>query len=140
MNDLDNVSLHKIGLADRKDELALHLIDKNNFGLGTFSTVEQYDLPLKEVCKASVEIGDNYLSSNEIGPIDAIKIDVQGFEQEVLQGLDHTLSKDRPVVWFEVGGETKDKLAVRKDICDLFPYRVNLFRFEQKSKFMLFFD
>src|SRR5262249_9416970 len=43
LNGLRNVTLHKIGLADRDEEMTLHLIDKPNFGLGTFSMIEQYD-------------------------------------------------------------------------------------------------
>ena len=91
LNGFNNVTLHCSGLADKNAELPFHLIEKTNLGLGTFSTVEQYDLPLKKECNARVVNGDEYLIKNDINNIDAIKIDVQGFEPEVLLGLKKTM-------------------------------------------------
>lgn len=104
INGLSNVILHQRGLADRDAELPFYSIEKNNFGLGTCSHVQQYDLPLKEIGTVQVARGDDYARQQGIGLIDAIKIDVQGFEPEVLRGLRERLKTDRPIVWFELGG------------------------------------
>jgi len=137
-NGFENVMLHRVGLADSEAELAFHLIEKNNSGLGTFSTIEQYDLPLKEICKAQVVVGDDYLTKHNINKVDAIKIDVQGFEPEVLRGLEKTLKRDRPIVWFEFAGGTYSKVNDRDEALRLFPENYKLYRFVEKSNWGLY--
>jgi len=44
---------------------------------------------------------DEMLSSHSVGPIDVLKIDVDGFDGEVLSGAGETLKKDRPCIIFE---------------------------------------
>ena len=136
MNGLHNVILHKRGLGIKDAELPFYSIEKSNFGLGTCSRVEQYDLPLKVIGKVQVVCGDDYLQEQEIGPIDAIKIDVQGFEPEVLRGLRTRLITDRPIVWFELGGGTLSKMDSFRQLQELFPSTVRLKKFEIKRSFM----
>lgn len=130
LNNLNTVQLHKVGLADREGELPFYLIEKNNFGLGTCSDVEQYDLPLKKIGTVRVEIGDSYLEAAGIQRVDAIKIDVQGFEAEVIRGLAKTLARDRPFVWLEVSesiaGAPNSYLALKS----VFPYENTLLHFQ----------
>jgi FkbM family methyltransferase len=130
LNGLGNVTLHQSGLGAQDAELPFYSIEKSNFGLGTCSHVEQYDLPLKEIGKVHVARGDDYLEAQAIGSIDAIKIDVQGFEPEVLLGLHGRLTTDRPIVWFELGGGTLTKLGSFRELQALFPYPVRFKKFE----------
>ena len=129
INGLQNVRLHRLGLADKDDELSFHLIEKSNYGLGTFSEVEQYDLPLKSVGKVPVAAGDKHLEETGVGPIDAIKIDVQGFEPEVIRGLAGTLTRYRPHVWIELGPGTKTKVDTLTGLQKLVHYPIEAFRF-----------
>lgn len=133
INGFGNVTLHKLGLADRNEELNLFLIAKTNYGLATFSTIEQYDLPLQKAGTARVARGDQYLSERYVTQIDAIKLDVQGFEPEVLRGLTQTLERDRPFVWFEVGPGTQTKIQTVADVMKLFPYPADFYRFVSHS-------
>jgi FkbM family methyltransferase len=133
LNQLTNVRLHKLGLADRDSELTLHLIDKSNYGLGTFSTTEQYDLPLRAVATCPIRHAGNYLAKIEAGPVDAVKIDVQGFEPEVLSGLTDVLRRDRPVVWSEIGAGTLTKMATTDALSKLVPYAVRCMHLEPVS-------
>lgn len=135
LNRLKNVYLHKVGLADRDDELTLHMIDKPNFGLGTFSTVEQYDLPLKAIVKCPIWHASNYLSRIGVGKIDAIKIDVQGFEPEVLIGLAEVLKRDKPILWCEIGAGTLTSLSSFDDLVKLIPFDFLCFKFNTKTFF-----
>jgi len=131
LNNLRNLQLHKVGLGDGNAELPFYLTDRKNYGLGTFSRIEQYDLPLKEVGRLTVVSGDGYIKSAHIGPIDAIKIDVQGFELEVVRGLADVLEKDRPFVWLEVSADTIATVQSTESLRELFPFQSDLFRFEQ---------
>jgi FkbM family methyltransferase len=133
LNGFTNVQLHKLGLADRDEELTLHSIDKPNYGLGTFSTVEQYDLPLQAVATCPIRHGGNYLASIGVGSVDAVKIDVQGFEPEVLRGLSEVLKRDRPIIWCEIGAGTLDKMATTADLSRLLPFEFRCFQFVKTS-------
>ena len=44
---------------------------------------------------------DDVLANNNIGPVDVLKIDVDGFDGEVLAGAERTLKKQQPAVIFE---------------------------------------
>jgi FkbM family methyltransferase len=127
LNNLKNVTLHKVGLADRAEQLTLYLTDKSNYGLGTFSTVEQYDLPLRASATCNVVVGDTYLLEHNISHVDAVKVDVQGFEPEVLRGLHDLLAHCRPVVWFELSTATHMKLSNCAQLEQLFPYPIEVF-------------
>lgn len=131
INNISNVHLHKVGLADKDATLPFFAIEKNNYGLGTFSTADQYDLPLKEIGMLRVVAGDSYIVTSHIRRVDAIKIDVQGFEFEVIRGLARVLKRDRPFVWMEVGTDTAEKATTPKALQDWFPYRTEVYRFEE---------
>jgi FkbM family methyltransferase len=122
LNRFDNVSLHPVGLGDRDDVLPFHAIDAANHGLGTFSTVEQYAQPLRHVAMCRLAIGDAYLQSQNIGLIDAVKVDVQGLEIAVIRGLRECLQRNQPFVWFELGEGTHRELRSRREVLELFPY------------------
>ena len=133
LNGLTNVRLHKLGLADRDTELTLHLIDKPNSGLGTFSTVEQYDLPLRPVATCPIRHAGNYLAEIGTGWVDAVKIDVQGLEPEVLRGLADVLKRDRPVIWCEIGAGTLAKIKTTGELSNLVPFEFRCFQFASSS-------
>lgn len=44
---------------------------------------------------------DDVLASNNVGPVDVLKIDVDGFDGEVLAGAERTLKEQQPAVIFE---------------------------------------
>ena len=132
-NGLENVWLHRLGLGNVAAELPFFLIEKANYGLGTFATFDQYDLPLQEVGRMRVDIGDRYLASTAVGPVDAIKIDVQGFEPQVIEGLAKLLQRDQPFLWLEVGEETVKTAATAEGLLAWFPYPARLYRLERSK-------
>lgn len=130
LNKMNNVHLHRVGLGERDDEMILYTIHKLNYGLGTFVKSAQYDLPLQPSSRCEVRLGDSYLAALGIGTVDAIKVDVQGFEHEVLRGLEKTLERDRPIVWCEIGVGTLEKVASTRDLEILFRGPAHYFRFQ----------
>lgn len=127
LNKLRNVKLHRIGLGEADAELPFYAIDSQNQGLGTFLHEEQYDKPLKCIGGSCIVNGDKYLREQGVGPIDAIKVDVQGFEAAVLRGLRETLQSSQPVVWFEYGQGTRAS-SDGNSLRALFPYEIRLFQ------------
>jgi len=123
LNQLPNVMLHRVGLGDRGAQLPFYLTGKSNLGLGTFCHAEQYDTPLIEVGSASLVQGADYLAAHGVSGVDAIKIDVQGFELEAIRGLLPVLERDRPCLWFELGPGTRQVLKSKTALERLIPFR-----------------
>jgi FkbM family methyltransferase len=95
LNRLDQVSTEQIGLSNAEGELELS-IPSINSGEASFAP-SQYQNVRRVTCP--VKTGDLLLSGRSA---DFIKIDVEGFELNVLQGLQNTLSQDAPLVLTEV--------------------------------------
>jgi FkbM family methyltransferase len=95
LNQIYNISLYQCGLAQKDDTLAL-TVPVINSGEGSFGR-SQYEDNL--VFSVSVHRGDDILSDYEPS---LIKIDVEGFETNVILGLSKTIERLSPVVITEV--------------------------------------
>ena len=102
---LERVSVYNLGLSSSNDELPLFLAG-NNHGVACFS--EKYpathlayreDEPMR-TANAKVVIGDEFLERKGIDHVDVIKIDVEGWELNVLSGLAQTISASRDLTLF----------------------------------------
>lgn len=70
----------------------VHYSEKGNFGglgIGESSLLGAYDVPLIT------------LDSLELDPVGFIKIDVEGYELEVLKGASKLIARDRPIMYIE---------------------------------------
>ena len=56
---------------------------------------------IKESIKMSTTI-DNYIQANNIGRLDFLKIDTEGYELEILEGAINSIKKYKPVIIFEL--------------------------------------
>jgi len=92
----DKVSLYNIALGSKKTFGRIKSIKKNNFG--SFAIKEGLGGKIKIVPLDSFGIKEK---------IHLIKIDVEGFEKEVLKGARNTISKNKPFCWIEVQPENK---------------------------------
>jgi FkbM family methyltransferase len=124
------IECHRVGLSDVAADLPLYNIDNGNLGLATFSSDDQYDKPLQAVTMARVEKADDLLGDIEVR---AVKIDVQGFEPQVLRGMSGILARCRPVVWAEFGTGTVSEAGARADVESLFPYPIRIEKFVTRS-------
>ena len=70
--------------------------------------------------------GDRYLESLGIDRVDLIKVDVEGFELQVLAGLTQTLRRHRPTLMLELSDTARLGLRDADDFMALLPngYRV----------------
>lgn len=55
--------------------------------------------------------GDELITSGEVAPPDVIKIDTEGHELAVIRGLEKTISRHKPVVFFEHISITDDEVT-----------------------------
>jgi FkbM family methyltransferase len=124
LNGAGNITLHRVGLGQVEAKLPLYAIDSDNHGLGTFSDSPQYDKPLVQIGVARVANGADYVRDLGIDRVDAIKIDVQGFEGQVLRGFAPILERDQPLVWVEAGGQAAGAIQSPEQMQAFFPYKI----------------
>lgn len=114
-NRLSQIKIHPVGLGEKDDILELRLLGDHT-GWSTFGHVEAADVRMISV---PVKVGDDVLFANET-PIKLMKIDVEGFELNVLRGLAKTLEKHKPVLIMElIDKQLRDAGASSREIFDL---------------------
>lgn len=135
LNSLENAKLHRVGLSEREEIVPFYVVDgSKNFGLGTYSVDEQYGAPLRLRGNIQTVQGDAFFERAHIGAVDAIKIDVQGLELEVVRGLKHVIERNKPFIWLEIGSGSAKKLETRTKLLEMFPYAADVYRFNPEAK------
>lgn len=124
----ENATVHQIALSNENGELSFETPETENWGTGKISESGSIKVPVK--------IGDDFLVEENVGPVNFVKIDVEGHEISVIEGLQKTIHTDRPVVMFEVprawlknGGEGLGALT------PLFPEDYEFVGFRGQSSF-----
>lgn len=127
------------GLGDVAGTRPFYNVLNGNRGLGTFLETEQYDVPIERIADFPVVRGDDVLGEllPDATPIDAIKLDIQGYEPNALRGLRETLARHRPTVWVEFGGGTLSGLAPGEAFSDLFPYAIEVLAFRTERTMLV---
>lgn len=95
LNRLKHVTTAQIGLSDMEGELTLN-VPLINSGEASFGP-SQYESVWHVICP--VRRGDALLGGSTV---DFIKIDVEGYELNVLKGLETTISQQTPIILTEV--------------------------------------
>jgi FkbM family methyltransferase len=98
LNKANNVKLFPFALSNVESE-ADFKISTNNWNQGTFS-IKDTDGGL-EIQHVFIKVADEIPDIKGLNRLDLIKIDVEGFEYQVLLGLKHTLEKHKPRIIFE---------------------------------------
>jgi FkbM family methyltransferase len=113
-NKAGNIFAYQYGLGSSNATLSYLRSTKDNRGTGRFITKGPTGehIPERHML-LEVKTGDNALSSwiADGYRICAIKIDVEGMENEVILGLGNTLIKERPIVFFEAHDLESAKLC-----------------------------
>lgn len=111
VNQLENVTVHPIGLGNANTRIPYSPSSTSNSGTGSFGAASERSLELE------VRRGDDYFAGAGIERVDYVKTDVEGFEVEVLKGLAETLRRTRPVCFVEWSQSGRSAVAGP----DLFP-------------------
>lgn len=101
-NRITNIRVCTTGLGLIRETKKLSIFSDN---LGKSSLVQQETRGVTDFnIEIEIDIGDNLLQSFDIDnlPISFIKIDVEGFEDSALLGLQKTIIKHRPVICIEL--------------------------------------
>jgi FkbM family methyltransferase len=98
LNKAFNVTLLPYALSNKESE-ADFTINKNSWNQGAFSLNNNIEGSEKQ--RVFIKVADNLPEIQSLDSLDLIKIDVEGFEYQVLQGLAKTLQKHKPRIIFE---------------------------------------
>ena len=125
-NKIKNVEIHPCGLGNSDTLAALNLPPADNKGIGSF-------LPLQDAAHSVVvpiRRGDDILKQYIIG---VIKIDVEGYEAFVLEGLRNLLSRDRPFIILEISNASKKPIESSGGLLKLLPRDYDVYEISDHS-------
>jgi FkbM family methyltransferase len=114
--------LNNLGLGDCAETI-LAYYSPHSTGLATClpNFTEQFHGFTPEVRTVNIVVGDKYCSENGIDSITLLKIDVEGFEPQVIRGFDAMLKANRiDAVQFEYGRVNIHTRFLLKDFFDMF--------------------
>jgi len=98
LNKVSNVSLLPFALADQEGEQEF-TIEPNEWNQGSFSLADKKEGTITQ--RVSIRVADKLTEISSLERLDLVKIDVEGFEFQVIKGLTETLSKFKPRLIFE---------------------------------------
>lgn len=90
--DLDNVAIYEFALGSEPGQKELHLSSESSL-CNSFAVTEEPGVGSS--CLAEIDTLENFVARNKISQIDILKIDVEGFEREVLAGARSLLESQR---------------------------------------------
>lgn len=96
LNSFHQIQPFEIALGGKNELIRVHIPEgQNNPGAYNLFQKEQYNTEI--ICR----MGDDFLDEHQITDIGFIKIDVEGYEYFVINGLKKTIEKSKPVLIFE---------------------------------------
>jgi len=105
MNSIKNVILHRCALANTESTMELHLLDDLS-GLSTLADISsQSRQRITGTVSVAVHRGDAILADVETSNDILMKVDVEGFELEVMKGASRFISDRKPALFVEVEPE-----------------------------------
>lgn len=98
LNTFDNIELIESALAEKKGMVQMVRMDEHNSGMNRVASGNS-DSSSAFIKTTSL---DEFVETNRIEKISLIKIDVEGFEMNVLRGARRTLQQLRPSLFIEI--------------------------------------
>lgn len=132
LNSLTNIRLHGVGLSQQDEVLPFFAPTGHNQGIGSFdaSTVSKGN---RESGKLQLVQGDGYFQLHGLPPVTLMKVDVEGFEKQVILGLRETLTRDRPVLVTEITYGNPLSFQSAAEILAALPVNYRLFAFDTRK-------
>lgn len=132
-NNIKNIFLNKFGLGYKEEFVSFYAPVGVNDGVGSFLNSSNN----VDVGKLEIKNADNYIENNILDEnIGLIKIDVEGFEVNVLKGLENSIKKYKPVLFMELNKDSQvyiDESLVLKDL-------YNFYIVEPNNPIFIFFN
>ena len=102
LNPFTNLQVFNLGASDKTESVKLFRVDPNNLGMNRILT-ESEAASFSDFTTIEVDTIDNVVAKNDIARVDAIKIDIEGYEMHALRGARSLLESQHPRLFIEVG-------------------------------------
>lgn len=99
LNKLCNVTTQNKAISNQKGQNTIYLSSTENSGMSGLKPAENFSGKTELVNTISL---DEFVSLNNIGQIDLIKIDIEGAELNALQGMENCIKRFLPVFFIEI--------------------------------------
>jgi FkbM family methyltransferase len=108
LNQLNNVTVLNFGLSNHGQQTTLYIENSGNLGE---SSLYRHNLVDKELIENTVTLkrGDAFAKEYGLSRLDFIKVDVEGHEREVIEGLTETIKQFRPIVQHEWESDSSNR-------------------------------
>jgi FkbM family methyltransferase len=126
INHINNVSVHPFGLGNENATLPFYAAPDSNLGAASFRQDHKQDNYY--LGDMQIRRGDDVVTEFGIWA-DIIKADVEGYEKLVLEGLQKTLRRTRPLLVIELSPTTRESIGSPEAFKKLFPERYNFYYF-----------
>lgn len=100
LNQFPNLKFFNIGVGNKKSKVFLSNVNPHNRGMSKIVPTAEDNYTQKE--EIQVDTLDNLADALELPPPDVIKIDVEGYEHNVLLGADKTIATFHPKMFIEL--------------------------------------
>jgi FkbM family methyltransferase len=129
-NHLDNVVVHQVGLGDKPARIPFFEPRENNNGEGSF-VFDHTAANKRNRLELEIVAGDEYFAAHGIERLDLVKIDVEGYEKPVLQGLRRTIAAQRPIIVMELSIDAEQDHLFKSfdELAAAFPENYRLLEF-----------
>lgn len=131
INDIKNIAVHPFGLGSENKSLPFYAPPPGIQGNGSF--VEGCNEGNSFHAELQIRVADELVAQGTPAP-QVMKLDVEGFEKEVLRGMQKTIRSVRPVIIFELLEKTREQFMDANDMESLFPGDYTFLRFEKASR------
>ena len=92
INNFQNkVNLFNVGVGKTKGKAILKYYNSKNIGMSQLSSDQNGDIPIVSIDELNIEEKINF-----------IKIDVEGFESDVIKGMTESLKRNKPLIMIEI--------------------------------------
>ncbi len=132
LNDLHGIMLHPVGLGRETHSQTFYAPTGSNQGVGSFIEDSQAK-GNQAIGELQIVNGDDYFRQQGITDPLLLKIDVEGLEKEVLQGLNDTLNEYRPVLAVEVSYGESRSFKSRDELLGALPEDYLIYRFDTRK-------
>lgn len=99
LNGFRNIDVLPLAVSDRNEETDIYLAADDNLGMTSLTPPENFSGEKEKVKTIRL---DAWLKAQHLSKIDFIKIDVEGAEKKVLDGMKEMLQIHQPVLFLEV--------------------------------------
>jgi FkbM family methyltransferase len=128
LNGIQNISVEPYAVSNKNGSAILYLSADNNSGMTGMQPAENFSGTTEIVKTVSI---DEWIRTKDSPTIDVVKIDVEGAEMKVLEGMKNVLERDHPGIFIEIIPSLLEKYGNKAEdifrLLDSFGYKPHEF-------------